>query len=206
MNRQAKYRRSAQAILAALALALPACTISSDNPPSDPERTKADAELLGTWEIPDPDPQAFCKALTIEKLSRPGYPAGAMKVTVVPRDPAERPIVAVCFSTELEGKKFAYCCTVAAEEAEHFPTWDHLRTKGYGIYKYEVRAKELTLWGGSTGLARAVEAGKLKGKWAGGPYYSYIRLTDTTANLAKFLSSAEGDAVFAKEGILKRVK
>jgi hypothetical protein len=110
MNRQAKYRRSAHVILAALALAVPACSISSENPPADPQKAKADGELLGTWENLNPDPQAFCKTLTVEKLSLSGYPAGAMKVTVTPRDPDNPPQIAVCSSTELNGKKFAYSC------------------------------------------------------------------------------------------------
>jgi hypothetical protein len=206
MNGQPGNRRLAHLMLAALVVAIPACDIASVNPVSDPGKAKAHEELFGTWEWANPDPAGFCKTMTVEKLSLRGYPLGAMKVTFKPRDPSESPMICVCFSTELNGKRFAYSCGPLVKDLKQLPTWNKLSANGYGIYKYEVSAESLTLWGQSSGLAKAVEAGKLKGKWAGGPYYSYIKLTDTTPNLAKFLSSDEGDALFSKEGILKRVK
>jgi hypothetical protein len=93
------------------------------------------------------------------------------------------------------------------EDLRRFPTWEKASAKGYLIYKYEVTAEVLTLWSSQSGqLEKAVKAGNLKGKWEGGPYYSYLRITDTTANLARFLASEEGDRLFSKDGVLKRVK
>jgi hypothetical protein len=202
MKGQPGNRRFAHTLLAALVLTIPACGIVSDNPLSDPQKAKVDEELLGTWQNTNPDPQAYCEAVTVEKLSLPGYPPGAMKLTLKPRNPSSGSLIFVCFSTELKGNRFVYYC------CGPLLPWDKLRAEGYAIYKYKISGERLTLWGErGVALAQAVEAGKLKGKWAGGQYYSYIQLTDTTERLAAFLSSDEGDAVFGyQEGILKRVK
>jgi hypothetical protein len=207
MNEQWRDRRFFYMMFSALVFAVPACGISSDNPLSDPQKAKVDEELLGTWENPNPDPASFCKTLTVEKLSLPGYPPGALKLTMKPRDASQPAKIGVCFCTELNGRKYAYHCGPLVDDGKQLPTWEKLVVSGYGIYKYRVSGGSLTLWGGGgSTFAKAVEAGKVKGKWAGGPYYSYIQLTDTTANLAKFLSSDEADALLGEEGVLKRVK
>jgi hypothetical protein len=205
MNGQLIQRRLALVLLAALALTIPACCITTDNPLSDLNQAKVDEKLLGTWEAPGS--QGLFKTFMVERLALRGYPPGAMKLTLNPADASNSPRHFVCFGTELNGKRYAHICLEPINELKRRPTWNQVQSKGFNIYKYEVSAKTLTLWGTRNDvLQKAVEAGKLKGKWEGGSYYRYIRVTDTTANLARFLASVEGDEVFYKEGELKRVK
>lgn len=207
MNRQTRYLRFTHVLLAGLALVTPGCLIGSDSPVSDPDKAKADESLVGTWETTVIQPDAAHKGLTVEKLVLPGYPPGLMKATLNATKPDNTPKSLVFFVSDLNGQKFANLVSEDIKDPRHLPAWDKLKAKGYGIQKYDVSGDTLKLWlERQTVLEKAIMAGKLKGKWAGGPYYSYIQLTDTSDNLARFLASEDSKELFVKGSELKRVK
>jgi hypothetical protein len=163
---------------------------------------------LGTWENVNPNAgEGFFKFLVVERLALPGYPPEALKVTAKFYEADKPPRVGVLFSKELNRKKFVCQCGEFMDDPKEMPDWGKLRAKGYGTYKYQISANSLTVWSEDRpALENAVMAGKLKGKLVGSGFSQHIQLSDTSADLAKFLSSEEGDAVFGKLADFKRAR
>ena len=198
MNVRPTKSRALLVILAALALAWPGCRVNSETPLSDPEKSAADEKLLGTWESAY-YVLAGLDFVTIEKVSRPDYPRGVMKITISGKDSAGAPkaggLMGICFTTTLKNKRFISVAVNENKEGAELPAWDKVRNeKGYLIYKYDVNDKGLTIYD-FTGVNEAFSAGKLKGKPVGGLNYSSFYITDTRAKLAEFLLSEDASCL-----------
>jgi len=191
-------------------------TISSENPLSDPDTSKADEKLLGEWTPKEKQTDTYLR-LTVKKMDAPGYPAGVMKLILTPFEPDGTPVkggtirIGAFFCTELKGKRFINLCGRCVEGPAKLPAWEKLRGQGFSIVKYSATRDTFSHWhvGDETPLKTAVKNGKLKGMFqaaGAGGFGPTVRVTDTSANLARLLSNEETRIFSGRPTVLVRIK
>jgi hypothetical protein len=203
-------------LLALMALAMSGCTLTSDNPVSDPEKGTVDDALLGKWQV-SASPKSLIRAKTIivEKMAKAGYPPGAMTLTLISSD-EEKPrtsSVWVCLSSELKGRRFASILIPHpnVDDPKNLPTWETLRGYGnkYLIYRYDVEAKKWTVYDADErALGKAAKKAKIGGELSEGSpkWRTILHFNETTASLAEFLASDEAEKAFYKFEVYERVR
>jgi hypothetical protein len=203
------HRKTCQFVLLALAALAAGCGPSSRNPLSDPSTSVADEKLYGEWEVGVLGliGQDF-SGVRIEKLTLPGYPPGAMKITLIGGEIPDRPQLGLAFTSELGGKTYLNIC-FDAKRAVDLPPWDQLRAGGFEIIKYEAAEKSVKIWSLHREVVRsAIERGEVAGvvtpvKYNKTTVHHNMELTDTSENLALFVEKNDLQ-LFVGEKIIPR--
>ncbi len=195
------------------------------NPLSDPETAKPDRRLIGTWRMyADGKPTSsflhigrsgrirewqrfanFETRKTLREMLRK-YPQRFKNLMLLVRVDTRKELetleaqVQLFFPTQLDGQHFANVPFYYADEDKDFFGG---RKHGYWICKYEVTGDRLRIESlVADKLKEAIKSGHLAGDIEG-PF-----LTDTTANLRKFLTSPAARDLWRYEGTgeFRRVK
>ena len=188
-------KRRIRFLLPLMVFALAGC-IDSEAPLSDPDKAKPDEQLLGQWRSTEKlPPGSELEALTIEKFSADGYPAGVMKFVMTSKS-EKKTSYNLAFRTELKGKTYLNFLDKWLDVSVKPPAWKEPGKRRFLINKYAVKDDKLTIWlvGDEAPLKKAVMEERLKGGVRPQGYLDFeptVRLTDTTANLAKFVAKED---------------
>lgn len=197
-------------LLAAAFLLLTGCA-ESENPLSDPLKTKPDARLAGVWRVQGDQ-------YSVGPVGD-GLPESVMRMVGVPHSKDGKltpPGELLFFPTALGSNTYLNVTDGADWKVESLKKKDWRSIDSYVLAKYKVEGDTLLVWPMAAGAVKsAIETGKIKGvarripvKNPGAKAKSreQVMLTDTTENLARFVAS-EGDRLFSKEVLrLERVK
>lgn len=203
-------RRVRAICLAVLTICLLSC-VESENPVSDMDKATPDTDIYGTWCKTSEDNS---KELLI--IGRPlaadhkKVPAGIMhviKIQINPKNEFGSPSEQVFFSSTIARDR--YFNEFKENPIEAIPSdgksaWNSATIRGFYIRKYRVSGGKLTIWGGSReAVAAAIESKKIKGdvKRSDDKEKSITsaNITDSTANLAKYLDNGGSAALFPED-------
>lgn len=171
------------ALAAGLSVSIAACvpefeTALSEGPAADPA-------VIGTWNAAADGDDEF---MVIEVT-----PQGE-GVAVVLRDPkgSEEQLAFNGRTAAVNGVRYVSLTPADSEKLGAGET-----KVGYLLFRYEVAGEAIKVWGLDTqAVARAVESGKLKGTVTGSGTDTQPKIAATSAEVAAFLSTDEGQAAF----------
>jgi hypothetical protein len=206
-----KPRRTLLLVSAALGLLLTSC-VDSKNPLSDPDKSKADARLVGVWRARGEDGDA-----TYYHVGRVGekLPQGVLGVTGVTHRKDGRLQRSdgefLVFPTVIGDASYLNLSEGSEEQIKTLEEkgWKPDTVTDYIILKYRVDGDTLLIWTMDVDAKeRAIKAGQIKGivRTEKDSFTKTVEFTDTTENVRRFVASA-GDGLFNKEPLrLERVK
>ena len=179
-------------------------------PLSDPGKSKADERLAGVWRQ-----RGESGEVTYYHFGRADdrLPASVMRVIGIKYTPdgkMEQLDDLLVFPSTIGDKTYL---NVTSGQKPQFRLveergWSPETVNTYSIFRYQFTGDVLTVqWFDSEAKKRAVEAGKIKGKVEKDQDgNARVHFTDTTENLAKFVTEA-GDDLYSKDVVrLERVK
>jgi hypothetical protein len=181
------------ALGSALCLLLTSCVVTSDNPLSSPDAAHADQALVGDW-LGKKDQDTF-------HFSVKNGPW--MHVEIIPAKAGDKGDSYDLFPTVIGNTTFLNVVMIGKDDQGH-------PTKSYVFVRYLISSDNvLQMWMMSQdAAAAAVRAGKLKGivhqdksLMVGQPPHPDVDVTllDTSANIVKFIQSADVTALFSEE-------
>lgn len=197
-------RRIAFAALSALAFLSSSCGINSQNPLSDPNRSKPDADLFGTWVTKDEKGTIlWVIGRAQENAQRDDVPGGFMRAVGSSLDEnhlVPKPGHFAFFVTALGQDRYLNVFDDNRLDKEKHPQWNEPPVENFHLLKYRLVGNRLNIWQGDIDKAGdAVDAGLVKGvvhRQQKGKRVSSVQLTDTTERLDRFLRTDVGKAVF----------
>lgn len=207
--------------LFALSLSQTSCVVDSVEPFSDPATAEVDGRLFGQWRHKEGTETLDYIIGRVPENSIKDSPSGLMVVYSFRRS-AKNEVSGggepMYFFVSKIGKD-EYVNLVAVADGKRFEKWNRDELKSFIPVKYSVAQDRLTYWlMDLNATATVIESGKLKGKvtrqkttkdgaQVDGPIDG-VHLTDSTANLAKFLDGAGGRTLFVDKGktVMERVK
>jgi hypothetical protein len=176
----------------------------SKNPLSDLKMSQPDDRLLGLWRVQD-DKSATAEYYHVGHV--PDAPAGVMRVIGVSHNKNGKIDLEdfLMFVTTLGDKTYLNVTGGGNETIKRLKEngWQPADEATYFLFKYQVDGDAIAVRGMETDVKRqAIEAGMIKGETGA----QTAKFTDTSENVARFVSEA-GDGLFVKEaGRLERVK
>jgi hypothetical protein len=191
-----------QFIVLAILLLLAGCEDSS-TPLSDPTTSTPDERLVGVWRLRDKegDVTYFHVGHTDE-----AFPSGVLRVVQIThrKQIVQKPIPVLAFPTTIGGKTYL---NVAPNLIHEGKGW---KSKAYFLFRYQIDGDNLLLSKMDPDAKdRAIENGKIKGisdhEKSKKPFFRIIKITDTTENLARFVTEA-GDGLWSKPERLERIE
>jgi hypothetical protein len=208
--------------LFALSLSQTSCVVDSVEPLSDPATTEVDRRLFGQWKVKE---LGFVfplvpKSDTLDYIiGRPpegsikDCPPGLMVLHGFRRsakDEVSGGKAGYFFVTKIG--KDDYMNLINLKDDKNLVKWNREDLKSFTVVKYSVAQDRLTiLLMDRSATATVIDSGKLKGKvtrpQADGPVDN-VHLTDSSANLAKFLAADGSRTLFLDKGkmVMDRVK
>ena len=191
--------------LIGVAVSLSVSGCDSNNPLSDPQKSKADERLVGEWLNRGSDGDVYYHARHAgEKL-----PACMMRVVGVKHskgkvEPAEEFLV---FPTFLGDKTYLNVVVLGKDDklskSLDEKGWKAEAVDSYMLYKYKFDGDKLVMYGiDEEAKRKAIKSGKVKGTVGN----NSAKFTDTTENVAHFVMEA-GDSLWGMNnpGQLERV-
>ena len=186
----------------------PQSCIDSKTPLSNPEKAKADADLVGVWRAPDGG--VLFTAVEYVHVGRAGekLPEGVMRAVVVGHDKGDGTLgqsVDLLVFPGVAGES-RYLNVAAVKEKDwdtfHNKGWQPDLVKDYFILKYRVQGDSLVVWRMDPKVKeRLITAGKIKGTI---PQDDVPFFTDTPENVAALLAKPENDDLFGNKELLVR--
>ncbi|MFT3809240.1 MAG: hypothetical protein QM698_04930 [Micropepsaceae bacterium] len=171
------------ALAGAFGLAVAACVPEFETPLS--EGPAADPAVLGTWNAAS---EGDDQTMIIEVA------AEGEGISVILRDPkgSEEHLAFKGRTAEANGVHYA---SLTPADPEKMGAGD---TKvGYLLFRYEAAGDTIKVWSLDTeAVGKAVESGKLKGTVTGSGSDTQPKITASSAEVAAFLSTDEGQAAF----------
>jgi hypothetical protein len=189
-------------VIPVVCLSLTGCD-DSKTPLSDPQTSKPDGRLDGVWRLRGEDGQVtyYHIGRADEKL-----PQGVMRaVGVTHRERrVEPPAEFLMFPTVLGNKTYLNMTEGKEQQTKLIEEKGWKAVDSYLIFKYQVDGDKLLVWVmDGDAKKRAIEGGKIKGVIE---QNKPAKFTDTTENLARFVSEA-GNELFPNEPVrLERIK
>jgi hypothetical protein len=103
------------------------------------------------------------------------------------------------FVTSLDDGKYMNIFDESALHASNAHTWDPKSIKSYRLIKYRVSDEKLEIWPGTSNRTiEAVKSGKIRGVVKKDEFNrEEAKLTDTTANLCRYINSGGGKILFS---------
>jgi hypothetical protein len=170
---------------------------------SDPGASKPDARLAGVWQFRGEDGQVtyYHMGRADEKL-----PESVMRVVGVTHGEGkvEPPSELLIFPTTLDGKTYLNVTEGKERQVKLIEEKGWKGVESYFIFKYQIDGDKLLVWVmDGDAKKRAIEGGQIKGV---AEKNKPAKFTDTTENLARFVSQA-GGSLFPNDPIkLARVE
>ena len=202
-------RQSLQCLSLAVCCLLITSCHDSKQPLSDPQKSKADPQLVGVWRYRDDSGET-----TYYHIGSVGdkLPTSVLHVTGITHMPGGK--LTQCeflvFPTTIGEGTYLNCFEGKEGQIKQLEEkgWNSGTVNEYTFMKYRIDGEIMTLkWVDGDAKTRFVKAGKIKGaseKDADGN--SYIVFNDTTENLVKLLSESSGELFSKDELRLERMK
>jgi hypothetical protein len=189
------------------------CTSCDDSktPLSDPQQSKPDAGLVGSWRYQEKSGQVLY--YHIGRIAGK-LPPGVMRLIGInfsKEGNLESPAEMLLFPTQIGDRHYLNAAGVEDPEklkAMEEKGWTPQDIGGYWLVAYRLEKDAISVWPmDAAAKKRAIESGKVKGEISKGESgFETVRFTDTSENLARFVAEA-GDTLFAKEPMrLERIK
>jgi len=205
-------RRRPRPTSTALAAALAACAalVSSCGPPvsvnplSDRKTAERDDRLNGAWmtKFKEAGEEQDCYILFAASKGKTTH-----IMTVGAADDGFTAQRYEMFVSVIGGVRYMNAWLVKTEEEDGFDANPADEPRRYYICKYDVSKDGLLrMWVWSDGVAKAIEAGELKGKVVRGQYGTSVTVTDTAKAIAKVLADAKHKKLFEPLGDFKRLR
>jgi hypothetical protein len=194
-------RMSRTLAVAAIAICFSSCEVDSKHPLSDPDLSRPDSRLYGTWIVEEKDKDdtgVIFIGRPAETKNRKDVPSGIMRATItgIKKQFVDRPQEVALFVTQLRDGGYINMFDGAALDQSKHKTWDKRVIKGYTLMKYCVSDDKLEIW---TGDVFAVQDVIKTGKLHGDVRRNSARFTDTTANLTRYIESGGGRDLFSDD-------
>jgi hypothetical protein len=181
----------------------------SKNPLSDPQSAKGDGRLAGVWRTRNDsgDVSYYHIGCLGEKL-----PSGVMRVVSTTHSAdgkLQAPDQYLLFPTTLGQESYLNLVAAKAEQVKQIEEngWSAAGLGSYLLFKYKFKGDALLVWAiDNEAKRKAIEAGKIKGTVEQRENDTKALFTDSSENVARFVTQA-GDSLFAQEVVrLERVK
>jgi hypothetical protein len=183
------------ALGAAVCLLLTSCVVTSDNPLGSPESAQIDPRLLGDWVAKNGDIVHFS--------AKDAHWMIAITTPKMPESPESSPA-----NNKKPEPDLFFVTTISDDTYLNMQSASGGSKITYSLYRYTITPDQtLHMWGMSQDeMATAVRAGKLKGTvreqgTTGKPPHTDVDvyLTDSSANLVKFISRHDPADIFDHE-------
>jgi hypothetical protein len=190
--------------LIGVAVCLCASGCDSNNPLSDPQKSKADERLAGVWVYRSDDGDEYYHVGQAGEK----FPACMMRVVMIKhsKGEVEPPGEFLAFPTVIGDKTYLNVVVGTGEKPIKKPDgngWNAANVQSYMLYQYKFDDGKLVMHGiAEDAKKKAIKDGKVKGTVDD----NSAKFTDTTENLARFVKEA-GDSLWntKKPGHLERV-
>src|SRR5262245_19667591 len=211
MTRSKIGRAVATATIAICAMSLASCQVKSKNPLSDPDRSRPDPALYGTWLVQDRETKktedangerAFVFLGRATEADHGHFPAGIMRGVAMgfTKERVRRPMEFHFFVTQLRNGNYMNVFDEAPLYKKGYVEWEKLAIKEYSLVKFRVSDDKLEIWSGQfTAVRDAIENGKLRGKVTKHWLLPSAELTDATPRLTEYLEMTGGRELFNEE-------
>ncbi len=188
-----------------MAVCLFASGCDSKNPLSDPQKSKADARLVGVWRERTDEGEVYVHVGHAGEK----FPACMMRAVMIKhtKGNVEPPNEFLLFPTVLGDKSYLNVVVGTNEKPiKNFDDngWKAADVQSYMLYKYKFDGDKLLVYGiDKEAKQKAINSGKVKG---GTEPNGLVMFTDNTENVARFVLEA-GDSLWdtSKPGQLERV-
>ena len=183
----------------------------SKTPLSDPQQSKPDAGLVGTWRFREKSGQVLYYHIGRIPGKLPQSVMRLIGINFSKENNLESPAEMLLFPTQIGDRR--YLNAAGVEDPEKLKAMEEKGFNppdigGYWLLAYRLEKDAMTVWPmDAAAKKRAIEAGKVKGQISKGESgYETVRFTDSSENLARFVAEA-GDSLFVKEPLhLERIK
>ena len=208
---QTMHTRHLPLLLAVVAVCQCFAGCQSENPLSDPQKSKADERLVGVWRDRSGDADSYYHV----GCAGDKFPACMMRVVLVvhaKKGLVQPPGEFLIFPTVLRDKTYLNVARgkndalISNLLKEHGYAVEAVGD-GYTFYKYVFDGDKLLVYGiDEKAQQKAIESGKVKGTVTRSEKTVNCKLSDTSEDLARFVKEAGDDLFSTKVMQLERVK
>lgn len=194
--------------------------VESKHPFSDPDASVADLSAVGVWkEVVESNKVSLLIIGLNPYRSAKGAPPGLMsfqRVELGEENELSSGSEGTFFPSKIGNDNFMNCYrkntedlrSLQSEGDKYVMVWKPNMDDYFTILKYRLDGDQLELWDGNEeGVAAAIESGGVKGiveRDAKDNHLTVAKLTDTTANIRKYIAT-NGSKVLFRENTKKRI-